>query len=504
MNHRIRIIILSLLVAAALSAGLSYFHYIPDDTYIGLRYARNAARGEGFTFNSGERIEGYTNFLWLVILAAGARIGLPLDPWSRILSLVFSLATLVVSGIAAFELQKDRRKEGWTGMLITFSAPLVIASSIPFAVWSFSGTEIPLFMFLLTLGFLLLIRGAPPLSVLSVFGILSLVRPGGIVLYATAAALMLKGGRKRREVIAAAAVTIAVLLVPYLLWKLSWFGSVVPNTFYAKTGPLQVLLLNGISYTGAFIAWFGYLPAAALILGGRRYDFRAVTIPLSILAVQWALVTVLGGDWMPFYRLLASTIPIMAVMLSAGLSRLADRPAASRWKAAIPILTAVFAFAAMASGGPGYERFRIERTTVDAMSLLGERLGTILPAGTRLACGSTGAVGYFSDLPVIDILGLTEPQIARKGMIVSDQPGHMKTDGKHVLGRNPDLLLLGNIQIHRGRRPEDRSRIKVQEREIVRQASFTEDYEFINLPLGSGFFLSCYKRKDFSIPRSEE
>ena len=46
-----------------------YFHNVCDDTLISLQYARNAALGEGFVFNPGERVEGYTNFLWVALLA---------------------------------------------------------------------------------------------------------------------------------------------------------------------------------------------------------------------------------------------------------------------------------------------------------------------------------------------------------------------------------------------------------------------------------------------------
>jgi hypothetical protein len=63
-----------------------------------------------------------------------------------------------------------------------------------------------------------------------------------------------------------------------------------------------------------------------------------------------------------------------------------------------------------------------------------------------------------------------------------------------VLDREPDLLLLGNIQVHRGKRPEDLERIKVQERDIILDRRFSESYEFLNIPLGDGFFLSCYGR----------
>jgi hypothetical protein len=153
----------------------------------------------------------------------------------------------------------------------------------------------------------------------------------------------------------------------------------------------------------------------------------------------------------------------------------------------------------MAPGSSGYEAVRGERLTVRAFGWVGEVLAARLPQGTSIGCASTGAVGYYSSLPIIDILGLTEPEIARNGKIVSNQPGHMKALGSYVLDRRPDLLLLGNVQIHHGKRTEDLERIKAQERDIILDPRFSNDYQFINIPLGDGFFLSCYGRSGSAV-----
>ena len=39
-----------------------------DDAFISFRYAENFAQGKGLVFNSGERVEGYSNFLWVILL----------------------------------------------------------------------------------------------------------------------------------------------------------------------------------------------------------------------------------------------------------------------------------------------------------------------------------------------------------------------------------------------------------------------------------------------------
>jgi hypothetical protein len=166
----------------------------------------------------------------------------------------------------------------------------------------------------------------------------------------------------------------------------------------------------------------------------------------------------------------------------------------------VPVAVILFVFLAMIPGVVRYDDFVAERTAVRAFAGLGRRLYHILPPDTRIGCGSTGAIGYYTDMPIIDILGLTEAHIARRGNIVASQPGHMKTDGAYVLSRRPDLLLLGNIQIHRGARGREAMRHKVQESEIVMQAGFVRDYEFVNIPLDGEFYLSCYKRKGYFLP----
>jgi hypothetical protein len=68
-----------LAVVVTLVLGVSFarqFELAPvDDAFISLRYATNWARGEGLTFNPGEVVEGYTNFLEVAILAVAIRLG---------------------------------------------------------------------------------------------------------------------------------------------------------------------------------------------------------------------------------------------------------------------------------------------------------------------------------------------------------------------------------------------------------------------------------------------
>ena len=71
------------------------FDFVNDDAYISFRYARNLAEHGQLVFNVGERVEGFTNFLWTVLLAGGIKLGLSPVLTSRFLGIAFGVHQLV-------------------------------------------------------------------------------------------------------------------------------------------------------------------------------------------------------------------------------------------------------------------------------------------------------------------------------------------------------------------------------------------------------------------------
>src|SRR4029434_7187421 len=69
-----------------------------DDAFITFRYAANLVAGHGLVFNPGERVEGYSNFLWTILIAAGLRLGI--DPVGASKALGAGFAVLAVAGAA--------------------------------------------------------------------------------------------------------------------------------------------------------------------------------------------------------------------------------------------------------------------------------------------------------------------------------------------------------------------------------------------------------------------
>lgn len=49
--------------------------FIQDDAFISFRYAEHLATGQGLVWFPGDRIEGYTNFLWTLLMAIPMLLG---------------------------------------------------------------------------------------------------------------------------------------------------------------------------------------------------------------------------------------------------------------------------------------------------------------------------------------------------------------------------------------------------------------------------------------------
>src|SRR5215470_4166703 len=128
---------LALSLAALLAHAWAY-RFLTDDAFISFRYARNLSRGLGLVFNPGsERVEGYTNFLWVLILAALDRLGLPPERAANVLSLVATAGLWTV--VVGFALRTFTRS--WLALVPAFG--LALTRSV--AVWSTSGLETRLF-----------------------------------------------------------------------------------------------------------------------------------------------------------------------------------------------------------------------------------------------------------------------------------------------------------------------------------------------------------------------
>ena len=489
----------------ALFTMLTMRSFTVDDSFISFRYARNWARGWGLVYNRGEPIEGYTNFLWTLMLGVGIKLGIAPEQLAKVLGAAFCLLAMW----AMYRLSDRLHPAGRLPCISTW----LVASTTAFAGYAVFGLETSMFAALVLVGTLLMLREEDrkakiPWSGL-VFAAAGLTRPeaplylgtmmlflggsgvaplervlggganealddghaaagqqggarvnitrdrsmllfGCMALAVALAVLYLLGGRTMaaapRYLLGALALALALALgalLPkrlfgmrnltrgalfvtpvalHMLWRKSFYGRWLPNTFTAKTGNINQQFYGGAGYLekglmheglAIYLALFGL--AAALVWRHRE----GLAIAAVVLLAGFYVVLV-GGDWMPMFRFLAPILPFAYLLVDMGARALV----AMRQKVLVYGLTLL----ALVVAGQRSGRFRRDSTGV----MTRERDFWLTAAGGTarwfrhridehgrdkvvgtIAMGDIGRIGYETDFPVLDLLGLVDPVIAK-------------------------------------------------------------------------------------------
>ena len=436
-------------VAVAVFSALAgrYWYVVMDDPYITFRYARNVLAGDGWAFNPGQPLEGYSNFLWLVLSMVPIAMGIEPLGAMRVAGIGFAVGLLAWLCFAP---------RGWGRYRL--AAPL-LASCYPFAVWAIGGLETPMYALL---AFAAVVftnrtvhgpgRGSTAALAASLLAV-ALSRPeGAMVLALPLVALVCARGGARRHLLAAIAVFAAGFAV-YTLWRLATFGTMIPNTVSAKVGGSPVRsAVAGIKYTAAY-----FLAPPLVLLGlavwGAWKD-RSHR-PLFLIGGTWVglqiLFTILvGGDWMPGMRFLVPMLPVLCVLAAIGLYRL------PRWAwVAVPaVLILAAPIHARFEAIQGWRPLEWARRNawdpevpgrraliIEQPLRMGRDIAAIVPTGETIALTEAGAVPWVADRPVIDMLGLVDAEIAQVGGAL-----HEAFDAQSVLRREPDWILLGVVE----------------------------------------------------------
>ena len=502
-----------LLAAHALSLG-----FVSDDAFLSFRYARNLLEGHGLVYNPGERVEGYTDFLWTVLLAGvGALLpGADMPAIARTLGLLFGAATIVLVGLLGREVSP--RRGAW--LLV---APALIAADTAFAVWTTSGLESPMFSFLVVAAAWSWIRWtrcrARPEWAPLLLGLATLARPDGALLFAVTAASELAWRRERPLTIVAWAWPFLALVLPWFLWRWSYYGWPLPNSFYAKVGSPEDQWKRGARYLLGYLrakAWF-LAPLPLALLARRRPEPWAAYV--AALGVAYAaFVVAVGGDGLFHYRFCAHLIPLAYLLVQEGLGAALSRaPRAVAATAAVLASLLGIGASARASidtlwfpervrweqrhsevwfpGRPGEHGYRIfEPYFVDRLRIAAEWLEANARPGAVVASTPAGAIGYYMRHPLIDMLGLNDEHIAHREVpdMGRQRAGHEKGDGRYVLSRKPEYILLGNVAVlARPLSEEDMPSklVRRSEEEIWADPGFHRDYELVTVRLAdSGLF----------------
>jgi hypothetical protein len=455
-----------LLVAHALFYASLMDYDVVDDAYISFRYAYNAARGHGLTFNIGERrVEGYTNFLWTVMLIPAFWLGLPVHTTSIVLGMAWALATLFLLG---------RSKLGFAQPWLGTVAALLLAADGSFALWAVGGLESPLFAFLILAGALAYVREMHdpkriPLSG-AWFALAALTRPEGILVYALTGlhqvATRLVRDRRLRLVTRQDWQRLglfALIWAPWFAFRWRYYGFPLPNTFYAKVtlGDSTAQRTRGLAYVDTFIGiHLGYLALAIALLPLLRRRWRLWSSYFVLVTLAYAAYIVyVGGDW-SVGRFFVPLMPLFYALLAGGLivagewlvTRIHEWYAFPGWLErglAAVVVAGLVVGIFLQSSLNGEKALFLDRFDARlagrARTAMGRWLHENLPRDTYIAVDAAGQIPFYSDLRVLDLYGLNDLAIAHRQVETMGKgtPGHEKMDMDYVIfGAQPDYIII--------------------------------------------------------------
>ena len=494
---------------------VSTSNQIEDDAFIFFRYVDNLLGGHGLTWNpGGERVEGYSSFLFVMVLLPLRALGLEPVRSAHALNMMLFLSLVP---LGAWVL---RQVTGHWGRA-TLIGPALLMTSAQMSAFARNGMESMLFAVTITLALGLHLRDSPrPLTRVvsgAVFGLAMLARPEGVLVFLAALAHGMWLDRSRGEGWFARSRQLQLagfvaVIVPHLVWRLIYYGEPLPNTYYAKVGLFHDgLLSRGAKGLTSFLGTFrGGLAAVALVLWAvvrRRNNLHAGNLLAMLLAGWMAYLTIILGlpRWGLWYTMPVDLFTALLLATSLG-PLLARREAVGVQRTAWVLGAALLVLGNLSGGinrnlqsGKGLQLALIDppdRAVVNQFIRIGHELGRIAGEGETVAVGACGAIPYYSGLVTHDVLGLNDKHIARVRIDgpVGDAFGHEKGDGAYILSREPTYLIpLPVITQRPSRRP---SGFEKSFNEIFRDPTFQRDYEFASVALSEREHFNYYRRKD--------
>lgn len=454
-----------LVAAAVFLALLARAGFLIDDGFIAFRHARNWVELGVPVFNVGvvPPVEGYSDFLWVALLALAHAVGLPIPATAQVLGALAGLAAIIVF------VHHARRNERITGTPLVL-ATLLVATAPAFVVWASGGLETSLFTLLVLALYTVLVGVEREVVSGLVGGVLALsvalVRVEGFlwVLVLFAAVAVARSPRGRRFPVAFG-VYLAGFVV-FLLWRHAVYGEWLANTATAKVGLSAERIARGAkslaSYGLVCVTPLAALAAAPFVLarasvhaiaaaappsGSAPRELRtarSLTLAALLVVLSFCAYNVLvGGDWMPFWRFLAPATPFVALLVARGLALVPVRACALVGAALVAVQALPFFDASLAPrawlealsyrGFRGawqseWQRLETARENGAQFEQLGRGLAAVTTADDSLVFGALGAVGWHAPaLFLHDRNGLVDREVAAIGGALGtglDAAGH--------------------------------------------------------------------------------
>ena len=427
----------ALILAVSVYSYLAYrLKIIQDDAYISYRYIANFLNGDGLVYNIGEHIEGFTNFGWVIYLTLFGTLGIDYILVSEITGYLFGAGIVIMTFLLA-ELVFEKSR------LLPALATILVAANMSLAHWSPAGLETAAFAFFAMLSLYLYVKRSWWL----IFSLLLIVwiRPDGVVI-AGMLIIIEAAFTKRFPKYTVTSNGIAfVFSIPYLVFKYFYYGSIIPNPFYAKTGFNLDQLYNGFEYTGRFMSHYGFYGLIFLIplLFYRRLSLISKVVWWSGVLFT-CYVTFIGGDVLKVHRFYLPIFGTTAILSILSLNLLAEKFLAYKFRAFATVTVAAGLIALTFYLPDHFVTYynSYEKGFTRKMKVKAQDMKAADTTNFSVALPTIGIFGYeLIGHRIVDMVGLTDSTIARHPE--EPIPG-MKSTWKEVR-HNSEYLLSSNL-----------------------------------------------------------
>ncbi|RLG44162.1 MAG: hypothetical protein DRN81_05170 [Thermoproteota archaeon] len=422
-----------------------------DDAYISFRYARNLARGLGLVFNPGERVEGYTNFLWTLLLAGAARAGIDIVVASKV------LATLAGGTIVWFLCYLGRYLAGRRDWIAAVLPALLFVTTGANSRYAVSGMETLLFGMLVCGGVTLYICTPRTLKWMGGVGVLlglaAITRPEGAMYFACLLIFDFVTGQRPLQFWDnerfALIVGFVVFFLPFLLCRRVYYGDWLPNTYYAKASGLHWWRIRrGMTVlrtlTLQWHLWPLLIMSVLSFLHPHNRKWYALMMLLTV--VTMAYFVYIGGDFIVWFgpRFLMPVLPFIVTMVAGGVEAIKISTLSSRmtnWTVFATLVVLLVGGQIGFAWPHSYASWEALRVQMHGWEALGHWIAQNTPADAVVATDAAGLIPYYGERTTIDMFGLTDRHIARLEPANPVTPAHEKFDPNYILDHHPDYIV---------------------------------------------------------------
>jgi len=458
--------LLLILLATFFLLHLVNLNFIQDDAFIYLRYVKNYWSGNGLVFNKGEFVEGYTSFLWLLLLVFGRLFTVKTILLAGILSSLLGFATvLLMAFVVSLFIKLPESKHPIIYKLLLLLPSFLLVFSAGFIYWSVSGMETSLFVFLFLLSYYLKLKNKK--SYLGVLILLAIARPEGILIFALFILSDLLYARLSKNKIKSSEIlnNILIFILPvalHFVFRFIYYGSFFSNTFYAKTGFDYFYLKRGLNY---FLNFWGNPFAIILFLFPTIYvaikyyrNYRGL-LNTNIVLVYSFYIILIGGDVLPSIRFFLPLLPLVLINLTIFLNDFFPfiiEHFNTKYGNVLILLTlsaiTIYSVNYFNKNEQTLLRWRAyEKGLVYKMKLYAEWINKVQNSNKTkytVALSTIGAFSYYSNSRVLDIIGLTDSYIAHNPEEVKGIAGRISVkwkernyNVKYVLDSKPNFII---------------------------------------------------------------